>query len=112
MTTTTTTTPPEIGGIGHSVRRHEDARFIEGQLVLNAIGSTQASTWRGTRVRWADSKGYRSIHGWHVNPYDPNRLDPGEREQSNCTNEKRAGEPSLQLAWLQLLAAAPLDEHR
>ncbi len=27
----TTTTPPEIGGIGHSVRRHEDARFIEGQ---------------------------------------------------------------------------------
>jgi carbon-monoxide dehydrogenase large subunit len=24
-------TPPEIGGIGHSVRRHEDARFIEGQ---------------------------------------------------------------------------------
>jgi carbon-monoxide dehydrogenase large subunit len=31
MTTTTPTTPPEIGGIGHSVRRHEDARFIEGQ---------------------------------------------------------------------------------
>jgi len=31
MTTTTTTTPPEIGGIGHRVRRHEDARFIEGQ---------------------------------------------------------------------------------
>ena len=26
-----TTTPPEIGGIGHSVKRHEDARFIEGQ---------------------------------------------------------------------------------
>src|SRR5262245_36418630 len=25
------TTPPEIGGIGHSVRRHEDDRFIEGQ---------------------------------------------------------------------------------
>jgi carbon-monoxide dehydrogenase large subunit len=25
------TTPPEIGGIGHSIRRHEDARFIEGQ---------------------------------------------------------------------------------
>jgi len=25
------TTPPEIGGIGHSVRRHEDARLIEGQ---------------------------------------------------------------------------------
>ncbi len=24
-------TPVEIGGIGHSVRRHEDARFIEGQ---------------------------------------------------------------------------------
>jgi carbon-monoxide dehydrogenase large subunit len=24
-------TPPEIGGIGHSVRRHEDDRFIEGQ---------------------------------------------------------------------------------
>ncbi len=23
--------PPEIGGIGHSVRRHEDARLIEGQ---------------------------------------------------------------------------------
>jgi len=31
MTTTAPTTPPEIGGIGHSVRRHEDARFIEGQ---------------------------------------------------------------------------------
>ena len=25
------TTPPEIGGIGHSVKRHEDARLIEGQ---------------------------------------------------------------------------------
>ena len=25
------TTPAEIGGIGHSVRRHEDARLIEGQ---------------------------------------------------------------------------------
>ena len=25
------TTPPEIGGIGHSVRRHEDDRFIAGQ---------------------------------------------------------------------------------
>jgi carbon-monoxide dehydrogenase large subunit len=24
-------TPPEIGGIGHSVKRHEDARLIEGQ---------------------------------------------------------------------------------
>src|SRR3954447_7426548 len=24
-------TPPEIGGIGHSVPRHEDARLIEGQ---------------------------------------------------------------------------------
>ena len=24
-------TPPEIGGIGHSVRRHEDDRFIAGQ---------------------------------------------------------------------------------
>jgi hypothetical protein len=38
MTTTTDepttgapTTPPEIGGIGHSVKRHEDARLIEGQ---------------------------------------------------------------------------------
>src|SRR4051794_21484122 len=34
MTTTEphpTTTPPEIGGIGHSVKRHEDARFLEGQ---------------------------------------------------------------------------------
>jgi aerobic carbon-monoxide dehydrogenase large subunit len=29
--TTHMTTPPEIGGIGHRVRRHEDARFIEGQ---------------------------------------------------------------------------------
>ena len=27
----TPSTPPEIGGIGHSVRRHEDARLIEGQ---------------------------------------------------------------------------------
>jgi aerobic carbon-monoxide dehydrogenase large subunit len=25
------TTPPEIGGIGHSVKRHEDARLLEGQ---------------------------------------------------------------------------------
>ena len=25
------TTPPEIGGIGHSPKRHEDARLIEGQ---------------------------------------------------------------------------------
>ncbi len=25
------TTPPEIGGIGHSIRRHEDARLLEGQ---------------------------------------------------------------------------------
>ncbi len=25
------TTTPEIGGIGHSVRRHEDARLVEGQ---------------------------------------------------------------------------------
>jgi carbon-monoxide dehydrogenase large subunit len=31
MTTTTPTTPVEIGGIGHSVKRHEDGRFIEGQ---------------------------------------------------------------------------------
>jgi carbon-monoxide dehydrogenase large subunit len=31
MTTTTPTTPAEIGGIGHSVKRHEDARFVEGQ---------------------------------------------------------------------------------
>ena len=31
MTTTLPTTPPEIGGVGHRVRRHEDARFIEGQ---------------------------------------------------------------------------------
>jgi carbon-monoxide dehydrogenase large subunit len=34
MTVTTNpapTTPPEIGGIGHRVRRHEDARLIEGQ---------------------------------------------------------------------------------
>ena len=31
MTTTTPTTPAEIGGIGHSVKRHEDGRFIEGQ---------------------------------------------------------------------------------
>ncbi|NNL49006.1 MAG: carbon-monoxide dehydrogenase large subunit [Acidimicrobiia bacterium] len=31
MTTTAhLNTPPEIGGIGHSVRRHEDARFIQG----------------------------------------------------------------------------------
>ena len=29
--TDTTTTPPEIGGIGHSVKRVEDARLIEGQ---------------------------------------------------------------------------------
>jgi carbon-monoxide dehydrogenase, large subunit len=29
--TATLNTPPEIGGIGHSVKRHEDARFIEGQ---------------------------------------------------------------------------------
>jgi aerobic carbon-monoxide dehydrogenase large subunit len=29
--TQTPSTPPEIGGIGHSVRRHEDARLIEGQ---------------------------------------------------------------------------------
>jgi len=26
----TTTTPPEIGGIGHSLRRKEDARFLQG----------------------------------------------------------------------------------
>src|SRR5262245_57690263 len=31
MTTTTPTTPVEIGGVGHSVKRHEDGRFIEGQ---------------------------------------------------------------------------------
>jgi carbon-monoxide dehydrogenase large subunit len=31
MTMTTPTTPVEIGGIGHSVKRHEDGRFIEGQ---------------------------------------------------------------------------------
>ena len=31
MTDTATTTPPEIGGIGHSVKRVEDARLIEGQ---------------------------------------------------------------------------------
>jgi carbon-monoxide dehydrogenase large subunit len=34
MTVTTNpapTTPPEIGGVGHRVRRHEDARLIEGQ---------------------------------------------------------------------------------
>ena len=31
MTDTATTTPPEIGGIGHSLRRVEDARLIEGQ---------------------------------------------------------------------------------
>jgi carbon-monoxide dehydrogenase large subunit len=38
MTTTTSaptssgpTTPPEIGGIGHSVKRHEDDRFVAGQ---------------------------------------------------------------------------------
>src|SRR5712692_5888301 len=31
MTTIQPTTPPEIGGIGHRVRRHEDARLIEGQ---------------------------------------------------------------------------------
>jgi aerobic carbon-monoxide dehydrogenase large subunit len=31
MTTTMPTTPAEIGGIGHSVKRHEDGRFIEGQ---------------------------------------------------------------------------------
>jgi aerobic carbon-monoxide dehydrogenase large subunit len=33
MTTTTPspTTPAEIGGVGHSVKRHEDGRFIEGQ---------------------------------------------------------------------------------
>ncbi len=31
MTTTAhPKTPPEIGGVGHSVRRHEDARFIQG----------------------------------------------------------------------------------
>ncbi len=31
MTTDTTlNTPPEIGGIGHSIRRHEDDRFIQG----------------------------------------------------------------------------------
>ncbi len=31
MTTTShPKTPPEIGGIGHSIRRHEDARFIQG----------------------------------------------------------------------------------
>lgn len=31
MTTTAhLNTPPEIGGVGHSVRRHEDARFIQG----------------------------------------------------------------------------------
>ncbi|MGZ6995227.1 MAG: xanthine dehydrogenase family protein molybdopterin-binding subunit, partial [Acidimicrobiia bacterium] len=29
--TTHMTTPAEIGGIGHRARRHEDARFIEGQ---------------------------------------------------------------------------------
>ena len=29
--TDTTTTPPEIGGIGHSIKRVEDARLIEGQ---------------------------------------------------------------------------------
>ena len=29
--TDTTTTPPEIGGVGHSVKRVEDARLIEGQ---------------------------------------------------------------------------------
>ena len=29
--TATTTTPPEIGGIGHSIKRVEDARLIEGQ---------------------------------------------------------------------------------
>ncbi len=31
MTDTATTTPAEIGGIGHSVKRVEDARLIEGQ---------------------------------------------------------------------------------
>ena len=31
MTDTATTTPPEIGGIGHSIKRVEDARLIEGQ---------------------------------------------------------------------------------
>ena len=31
MTDTATTTPPEIGGIGHSLKRVEDARLIEGQ---------------------------------------------------------------------------------
>ena len=31
MTTTTPSTSAEIGGIGHSVKRHEDGRFIEGQ---------------------------------------------------------------------------------
>ena len=33
MTTDTvheTTTPPEVGGVGHSVRRKEDDRFIQG----------------------------------------------------------------------------------
>ena len=29
--TATTTTPPEIGGIGHSIKRVEDARLVEGQ---------------------------------------------------------------------------------
>ena len=31
MTAAQTTTPPEIGGIGHSLKRVEDARLIEGQ---------------------------------------------------------------------------------
>ena len=31
MTDTATTTPPEIGGLGHSLKRVEDARLIEGQ---------------------------------------------------------------------------------
>ena len=65
--TDTTTTPPEIGGIGHSVKRVEDARLVEGQgnfldditlpgmlhmaLVRSPVPASTASTLR-RRPRW------------------------------------------------------------
>ena len=51
-------TTQEIGGIGHSVMRKEDARFIRGKGTTSTTSRCRCSTWRSSaaRSRTPDSK--------------------------------------------------------
>lgn len=74
-----------------------DARLIQRELVLDAVGSAQSAAGSFITVKRTNGEGYCPIYRWNVNSHYRDGFDTRQHEQGNQAEEQGATEGSPQL---------------